>query len=357
MLRSTYSAATAVVCAAALCVSTRADSLDVVIELPGVGGGAFATAISDVGDVAGGVEIPGCFHAALWRHGIPVDLGVLGTPPSLPVASSGATDVNNRGDVVGNSNTDAPPPGSTFNFHAFLWADGVMRDLGVLGTFTFQFPDGSVITLDNSKATAVNDLRQVVGFSSTSSSFPHAFLWQDGTMTDLGVLPGSTSATSFANDINNAGQIVGQSVGRAVIWEHGEIRALPLLDPSRPFGDAQAINALGQVVGSGATEGGRRGFFWDGKRLTVLRPLPGDFFSWAFDLNDRGQVVGVSLGCCAPSRLVLWENGEPIAFPELPGGVFVAETGGPAINNRGQIVGMYQFDDSVVQHAFQILTR
>jgi probable HAF family extracellular repeat protein len=103
-----------------------------------------------VGYVVGGVEVPGCFHAALWREAIPVDLGVLGTPPSMSFATSYATDVNNLGDVVGSSMTGAPPPGSISNLHAFLWTDGVMLDLGVLGTRTFQLPDGSFKTLDNS---------------------------------------------------------------------------------------------------------------------------------------------------------------------------------------------------------------
>jgi probable HAF family extracellular repeat protein len=358
MRRSTFSAATAVVCAAALCVSARADPLDVVIELPGLGGGAFATAVSDVGYVAGGVEIPGCVHAALWRDGIPVELGVLGIPPSLLVASSAATDVNNLGDVVGNSMTGAPRPEfCCLTIHAFLWAEGVMHDLGVLGTSTLQLADGSVLFLDQSTATAVNDRRQVVGSSITSSGSQHAFLWQDGTMTDLGVLPGATFPSSIASDINNTGQIVGWSGGRAVIWEDGEIRALPRLDPSRPLGDqARAINDLGQVVGFGSTQGGVRGFFWDGKRLTELRPLPGDVRSQAFDLNNRGQVVGFSC-CSASERLVLWEKGEAIAFPGLTGTPFVDETGGPTINNRGQIVGQSVDDETFAVHAYQIQTR
>ena len=38
---------------------------------------------------------------------------------------------------------------------------------------------------------------------------PHAFLWQNGVMTDLGVLPGDED--SGASAINSLGQIVGSS--------------------------------------------------------------------------------------------------------------------------------------------------
>ena len=38
---------------------------------------------------------------------------------------------------------------------------------------------------------------------------PHAFLWENGVTTDLGVLPGDEDSGAAA--INNAGQIVGSS--------------------------------------------------------------------------------------------------------------------------------------------------
>jgi probable HAF family extracellular repeat protein len=85
--------------------------------------------------------------------------------------------------------------------HAFLWENGEMTDLGTLG--------GSFSTAFSSGATGINSSGQVVGVSSTASGEQHAFLWENGEMTDLGTL--HSESGSVATGINSSGQIVGYS--------------------------------------------------------------------------------------------------------------------------------------------------
>jgi probable HAF family extracellular repeat protein len=63
-----------------------------------------------------------------------------------------------------------------------------------------------------SAATAINNKGQVTGHAATKTAIPellHAFLYTDGTMLDIGTLgPGFSS---FGRDINDAGQVAGDS--------------------------------------------------------------------------------------------------------------------------------------------------
>src|SRR5437899_360015 len=75
----------------------------------------------------------------------------------------------------------------------------VITDLGTLGR---RYRD--------SGASAINERGQVVGDSATASGKQHAFLWQNGKMTDLGTL-GRAYTDSGAVAINDRGQVVGTS--------------------------------------------------------------------------------------------------------------------------------------------------
>jgi probable HAF family extracellular repeat protein len=90
------------------------------------------------------------------------------------------------------------------------------------------------------------------------------------TVTVLGTLAGGGS---FARGINNRGQVVGNSGGRAFLYTDGSMRDL---DPQ--FGGnnvAYAINNLGQVVGSSQDTGGHlHAFLYSGDTTTPLPPRP-----------------------------------------------------------------------------------
>jgi uncharacterized membrane protein len=144
------------------------------------------------------------------------------------------------------------------------------------------------------------------------------------TITDLGALPGAT--TSTAVDINNAGQIVGNSGGYGFLWENGAMQSLGAL-PGADSSAAARINNGGQVVGSS----GGSAFLWQGGAMQNLGGLPGAASSSAFGINDLGQVVGGSGG-----HAVLWQSGT-IQELATPSGHYGSSA--TAINNLGQIAG------------------
>ena len=76
------------------------------------------------------------------------------------------------------------------------------------------------------QAFGINDRGQVVGYLSPGGvvGFPHAFMWEKGKFTDLGTLPRTN--LSFANAVNEKGQVVGQSINTLL---PGTSRAFSLL--------------------------------------------------------------------------------------------------------------------------------
>ncbi|MGE5272569.1 MAG: hypothetical protein ACM3QU_02195 [Verrucomicrobiota bacterium] len=223
-----------------------------------------------------------------------------------------------------------------------------------------------------SSAAAINERGQIVGWSNTKagSTIRHAFLWQAGKMRDLGSLAGS----SWAADINDRGQAVGSSVGRAknsegnriahaVLWQSGRMLDLTptaKLVPLDCYGDgsegscyasADWVNGRGQVVVSmTSNQSGNlhidRAFLWQGGKLTALPTLGrlGWASIWPSAINDRGQVVGASeTGTKVPVggdillvHAFLWQNGKMTDLGTLPG---VRESTASSVNERGEIAG------------------
>ena len=220
---------------------------------------------------------------------------------TLGGASSTACGVNDRGQVTGSS---AIAGGQV---HAFIWQNGAMTDLGTLPGRVF------------SGARFINNRGQVVGSSSPAGGPPfEATLWENGGATDLGALPGGTR--SFAIGINHRGQVVGgaRTAGNlqvhAFLWQDGEMKDLGVLQASDQQSVARAINSHDQIVGNSSLLIGdpppppNRAFLWGNGTMTDLGTLGG---SWviAFGINERGQVVGGSFAADGGLHAFLSQDG------------------------------------------------
>ncbi len=197
--------------------------------------GTNANGINDSGAVVGdtGGAKPENSHAILWTSGETQLLPALGQ-------HSRAVAINALSQIVGWDGT-----------RAIIWKDGVQHQLPGFGAG------------HNDQAMDINDSGWIVGTAWIDANHSHAFLLRDGSMTDLGSLPGFRN--SVANGINNSGDTVGTSFGnygpdkeRAFLWKAGQIYNLNAL-MTNPKGwtleGANAINDRGVIVGRGIYKG------------------------------------------------------------------------------------------------------
>lgn len=159
------------------------------------------------------------------------------------------------------------------------------------------------------------------------------------------LLNGYENSAEGAVAVSNAGQIVGQSNWRAVLWDGGRVTDLGSLRTDLGYNVARGINDAGQVVGmTEMPDGNLRGALWQGGRITELAPLPGYQTSGATAVNAFGTVVGYSNNGSAAVP-TLWKAGRPTDLG-VPAGF---ESGGAiAINTSGQIVLWDDFGPSFV---------
>jgi probable HAF family extracellular repeat protein len=162
------------------------------------------------------------------------------------------------------------------------------------GTYTVQ-----ALTIPRNafsgQASAINDAGVSAGWYQANTGWTAVSWSADNQLIRLGTLLGLASA--LANDINQAGTIVGYAfsndflISRAFIW-HSDAGMQPLEDLGGNASLAQAINAGGTTVGwSYDTVGILHAIKWDASgSLTDLNPSGA--ISEALDINDAGDVVG-----------------------------------------------------------------
>jgi probable HAF family extracellular repeat protein len=274
--------------------------------------GASETGLTD--PLMGGVPAT---TPVIWRHGKVINLGTFGGFEGVSWA------INDRDQAVGmatNTLSDQyPDPGLFIPFgaqvRAFVWERGTMHDMGTLGG-------------PSAVAFQINEQGQAAGVSYTSLDpgplgIPpvNPFFWdsQHG-MKDLGSLGGVFSFESF---INNRGWVVGASsladdpvacangVGvpncHAFLWRPGHKKMRDLGTLGGTYSDGLWVDDSGGVVGSSTTQGDQE-----------LRPF-------------------------------LWKNGHMTNLGSLNGDPCSRAF---SSNSKGQVVGVSLSDCNVTGHAF-----
>jgi uncharacterized membrane protein len=247
-----------------------------------------------------------------------------------------ATDINERSDVVGWTNTcyyACPSRG-------FIWnALTGLRDLGEFQPYAINakgsvagacyrqgiYPqpcvliDGSLRRIEAGPtggiALDVNNRDQVVGFAyrlgEDGGAGPEAFTWssRDG----VRILERGATDTTEAAAVNNSGAIAGtvayngtptrSSSVHAALWERRSFRHYP--GPDWTMGSG--INERGWSVGVLSRQGGpNRPFMWADDFALEL-PAPAGLEGWyAADVNNAGWIVGAAYNASGETHAVLW---------------------------------------------------
>jgi probable HAF family extracellular repeat protein len=325
-----------------------------VTDLGTLGGAQSAAfALNERAEVVGWAETAaGERHAFLYREGRISDLGTL---PGYH--RSEAYGINDRGDVVGRADGGALPlrdgggrvlRNVEAGWQAVLWSGGAVRDLGP------------------GAAWDINNRGEVIGHPPAG----HGFLWtRAGGRVEI--RPEAPDRILHSKAINEAGAIVGMfgrpsgsASGRVFeispfLRKGAELRLLTPVHAGPPGTEACGLNERGDVVGIYPHLDGTA-FFWkpgaraedtpllhlgtfNGKAMEAFGEHAGIHYSAAFDINERGLIVGeanVNERGFEDLRAFVWEDGKGIELNRRidPASGWVLRSA-RAVNERGQIAG------------------
>jgi len=304
------------------------------------------------------------------------DLGTLGGNSAKP------WDLNDRGQIVGASSV---ANGAT---HAFLWDESGMHDLGTLGhegseavrineagtiagtvwTKYRQGWDGPAersadylgspigalwqnrlgMLLDSTqpgpplRVLAMNEGGDVAWTHVARTDGNFGWLWRDGNWQPLS----RDRRNSFPYAINDRGDVVGTTGSHAAIWSEGSVRDLGVkacvaysASSDCTYSAAMDINESGQVVGvSTDVSGGYHFVLWEGDTVHDLGPAA---LSATVVINEHGQIAGA-----AGDHAYFWSDGNKVTLPTLGGTMRIV-----GLNDNGDVVGTV-FLNAAAQHVF-----
>jgi len=194
----------------------------------------------------------------------------------------------------------------------------------------------------------INENGEMVGSAPLVPAGPvRAILLSNDVVTDLGDLMGGASPNAIPSAINDLTQITGTNevqsasgglVTRGFFWDGGQITDLDV--DQIPLASPLDINNRGQIVGvSKSPENVELPFLWQAGNTTFLETkapsCPGNIGGSARAINNNGVIAGT-----LNSRAVLWQAGAGgITRLDPP---FVLQVGEAVdVNDPGQVIGFY----------------
>ena len=252
----------------------------------------------------------------------------------LAPGNSEANGVNNRGQVSGSTNTAT-------GYHAFIYSNGTMTDIAVnylpgLNRTTYGYGinnNGLVVAYDPYYNGHATDIRRILYFNGS---------WYD---LEIGGLYGSNNLNDTAGWENYEGAATLQTNFSSSNWIRYGTPGF-----AQPGSDAYAVNDFRQLVGyQGTTGHAFAAFNFPSTALTDLGTLGGST-SGAYGINSASQITGYSYLATGAYSAFLYSGSTMTNLGALDG----SNAFGMAINNSAQITGTYT-SSSGIGHAFLYL--
>jgi len=253
---------------------------------------------------------------------------------------------------------------------------GTYYDANGLGHGFLVNEDGRFVTIDHPRAQTVNgfgtEARGINSFGQIVGDYCAAppcdgvsvikgyLLTPDGEdkdefdKDDFKTLNTPGHINSYLQHINAEGDIVGcehdtdtMESMHGIVWDDGKVTRYPV-----PFSMNNGINARKEIVGFyvDPSTGSRHGYLLR-KGVAKLVDFPGATATIAWDINNRGDVVGVYHKEDFVIHGFLWHKGK-FTSVDIPGALLTVVFG---INSAGDMVGLYE--DATTGHGFLLPTQ